>query len=371
MSDSVSRICHITTVHPRKDIRIYFKECISLSAVYDVCLIVADGKGSETEGSVRIIDIYSGKRSRINRILFIAYKAYKMALAVNCEVYHFHDPEFLFYGLLLRMKGKKVIYDVHEDLPGQVLSKGYINPFFRKPISKLVSFTEKMICQRLSVIITVTPEINKRFFQYNRNSFIINNWPRIEELEMSGSVAKSKNEICYIGGITRVRGLEVLIDSLENIDVSLNLAGNFESDEFRLCLMNKPGWKKVNYLGFLSRKDTFRVISKSIAGLVTFCPEPNHVTAQPTKMFEYMLAGIPVIASDFPKWQEFIRTHNCGMCVNPKDADAISMAIRFFIDNPEIAHKMGENGKKAIEESYTWKKEEAKLLEIYSKLLSE
>jgi glycosyltransferase involved in cell wall biosynthesis len=370
MSDSVKRICHITTVHPRKDIRIFFKECASLSAVYDVSLIVADGKGSDTDGKVRIIDIYKGERSRINRILFISYKAYKMAMAVNCEVYHFHDPEFLFYGLLLKFRGKKVIYDVHEDLPDQVMSKGYINPFFRKPLSKLVSFIEKKISQKLTAVITVTPEINKRFIKNNQNSFIINNWPRLEEMDLSDPVPKEKNEICYIGNITKVRGLGELVDSLEKIDVSLNLAGNFESEEFRNFLINKPGWKKVMYYGFLSRRDTFQIISKSIAGIVTFYPEPNHLTAQPTKMFEYMLAGIPVIASDFPKWKEFLNLYNCGISVNPKDPDAISKAIMSLINNPEIAHKMGENGKRAIKESFSWKTEETKLLDIYSNILS-
>ena len=370
MSDSVKRICHITTVHPRRDIRIFLKECVSLSSVYEVTLVVADGKGNETDNKIKIIDVYNGRTSRLNRILFVSFKAYKMALAIDCDSYHFHDPEFLIYGLLLKLKGKKIIYDVHEDLPRQVMSKGYIYPIFRKPISSLVAYLEKLIARRLTAVITVTPEINMRFSIYNKNSFIISNYPRIEELELTEPKKKSDSEVCYIGGITRVRGLETLIDSLEKTDVTLNLAGNFESDEFKKKLMNKPGWEKVNYLGFLTRKETFEVLSRSIAGLVTFYPEPNHISARPTKLFEYMLAGIPVIASDFPIWKEFLNQNECGISVDPTNPKDISKAIMFFVNNPDLAKKMGENGKKVVLDTYSWKNEEKKLMDIYSDILA-
>ena len=370
MSESIKKICHITTVHPRFDIRIFYKECISLSSVYDVNLIIADGKGDEFTSDIKIFDVLRGRKSRLNRILRTGRRAYQKALDLNCAIYHFHDPEFLFYGLMLQRKGKRVIYDVHEDLPKQVLSKGYINPIFRKLLSILIKRTENSIVPRLSAIVTVTQSINNRFSELNRHCCIINNYPKFNDGGLQEFIAEKKNEICYIGSITKVRGIEELIDSMDDIDVRLNLAGNFESDSFKTRLMSKPGWAKVNYLGYISPKETYEVMLRSFAGISTLYPEPNYLTSQATKIFEYMYAGIPVIASDFPQWKEFINKNKCGICVDPKDPVSIADAIVYLKNNSDIARKMGENGKKAVSETYSWKTEEHTLLELYEQILS-
>ncbi len=98
---------------------------------------------------------------------------------------------------------------------------------------------------------------------------------------------------------------------------------------------------------------------------------PNHVDAQPNKMFEYMSAGIPVIASDFPLWREIIEGCGCGICVDPLDPKKIAEAIDYLVDNPEIARRMGENGRKAVYDRYNWDVEEKKLLALYDSLLRE
>jgi glycosyltransferase involved in cell wall biosynthesis len=366
MSESIKKICHITTVHPRYDIRIFYKECLSLTSAYKVFLIVADGKGDEEIRNINIIDVSSGKKSRIHRIIFTGYRAFRKALEVDCEIYHFHDPEFLFYGLFLQRRGKKVIYDVHEDLPKQILSKTYLNPLLRKIMSQLILVIEKYISPRLSAIVTVTKSIQNRFSELNHNCYNINNYPKFEELGYKNGSIEKRNEICYIGDITKIRGIEELIDSIECIDLVLNLAGNFESESFKNRLMNKPGWKKVNYLGFINPKEAFNVMLRSFAGISTLYPEPNYLNSQATKIYEYMYAGIPVVASNFPLWKELIDKNNCGICVDPKNKVSVAEAISYLKDNPEIAKTMGENGKQAVIEVYSWKTEEKKLLDLYS-----
>ena len=370
MSASDRKICHLTTVHPRFDNRIFYKECLSLAAEYNVYLIVADGKGNEVKNGIQIIDVLSGRKSRINRFFFTTRRAYKKALEIDCDLYHFHDAEFLFYGCRLKRNGKKVVYDVHEDLPKQVLSKSYINPVLRKILSRMIMFFEKKISSELSAVITATPNIYNRFSKLNSRCQIINNYPKFEEFGAVHDKAEKKNEICYIGSITKVRGIEELIESIENIDVSLNLAGNFESESFKARLMNKPGWKKVNYLGFISPGEAYRVMLRSFAGICTLHPEPNYLDSQATKIFEYMYAGIPVIASDFPAWKEFVEHNKCGICVNPRKASSISSAIRFFKDNPDKAEEMGKNGNLSVRVTYSWATEERKLRDLYSSILA-
>ncbi len=367
MSESIKRICQITTVHPRNDIRIFHKECVSLSNIYTVYLIVADGKGNETNDNVIIIDIGKTNNSRVKRILVTTFRAYKTALALNCDLYHFHDPEFLLHGLKLVKKGKKVIYDVHEDVPKQTLSKEYINPLYRRFLATLINIIEKITSPRLSYIVTVTESINNRFIKWNENSSVISNFPDTENLVTPQG--RTRTGICYVGNISSIRGIENIMDSLEFLDIVLHLAGDFETENYKKRIQSHPFWYKVKYYGTVDFLEAKKIMQDSIAGLVTYLPMPNHIEAQPNKMFEYMACGTPVIASDFPLWKNIIETNNCGICINPTDPKSIANGINTLLKNPEKAMEMGLTGQRLVINRYNWKNESIKLIELYSDLL--
>jgi glycosyltransferase involved in cell wall biosynthesis len=367
MSVSIKRICHISTAHPRYDIRIFYKECRTLSTVYSVSLLIADGKGGEIKDGVQIVDVGKHYNSRIRRIIITAFKAYRQAVSLDCDLYHFHDPEFLFYGFLLAKKGKKVIYDVHEDVPKQTLSKDYIYPLFRRLIASLIGIIERIISPRLSSIITVTDSINSRFIKWNRNSQVIGNFPDTDEIILKQGILR--NGICYVGSISSIRGIDYIMDSLAFSDVTLHLAGEFETDDYREKIQSHKFWYKVKYYGAVDLKRAMEIIQSSVAGLVTYLPVPNHIDAQPNKMFEYMACGTPVIASDFPLWKNIIEANNCGICVNPVVPESIAEGINTIIKNPERAGEMGKNGQSTVKNRYNWETESIKLKGLYSDLL--
>jgi glycosyltransferase involved in cell wall biosynthesis len=96
---------------------------------------------------------------------------------------------------------------------------------------------------------------------------------------------------------------------------------------------------------------------------------PNYLTGLSTKLFEYMAAGLPVIASDFPLWKGFVEGNDCGVCVNPLDTEEIARAIEYLMDHPDRRRKMGENGRNVVLEKYSWERESAHLLQIYDEML--
>ncbi|MBN2778887.1 MAG: glycosyltransferase family 4 protein [Bacteroidales bacterium] len=363
----MTKICHITTVHQRYDVRIYHKQCTSLSKKWsDINIIVADGKGDEEKNGIKFHDI--GKPTgRKERFLKKTKQAFEKAISIKADVYHLHDPELLRIALKLKKSGAKVIFDSHEDLPRQITSKPYIPKFLRKPLAFFVEIYEDRIAKRIDGIVTATPFIRDRFIKINRNCIDINNYPLESEISINHSVTQKENKVCYIGGITKIRGLSQVIEGIKDTSLKLDLAGEV-TDDYLSELQSISGWQQVNLLGFIDRKQSQDVKNSSVAGIVTFLAEPNHINAQPNKIFEYMASGLPVIGSNFPLWKIIIEDNHCGICVDPTSPAEISNAINYLADNPKIAKQMGENGKRLVQEKYNWGIEEKKLYEFYSNL---
>jgi glycosyltransferase involved in cell wall biosynthesis len=363
-------VAHLTSVHARDDTRIFLKQCRSLAANgYRVSLIVADGKGDERRDGVHILDV-GRSAGRLGRMTGAARRVFRRAAELDADICHLHDPELLPFGLLLKRRGAAVVFDAHEDLAKQIMDKPYLHPWSRAAVSAAVGSFERFACARLDAVVTATPAIRRRFQGQGIKAVDINNFPLPGELETPTDWRRKAREVCYVGSIAVSRGIREIVRAcaLSRSGVRLNLGGRFVDRELEAELKRSPGWRSVNELGYLDRGGVREVLGRSIAGLVTLHPTSAYLNSLPVKMFEYMSAGLPVIASDFPLWREIVEGSNCGLLVDPHDPAAIADAIDCLAENPALAEEMGARGRAAVATRYNWAAEEAKLLALYASL---
>lgn len=367
------KIVHLTSAHPRYDTRIFIKESSSLAEIYDTYLIVADGKGDEIVNGVSILD--AGKFSgRLNRMINAPNAVYKRAKRLDADLYHLHDPELIPIGLKLKKLGKKVIFDAHEDLPNQVKSKHYIPKPLRVLLPSMVRKFEEYTCSKFDgVVVAAEPVIKDKFLEINPKTIVINNFPLLEELASLSNTNNTSNQVCYVGGLAETRGIVELVKSvkLSKNNLKLVIAGNFPTKELEDKVRKIDGWNQVDFRGYVDRQSISDILEESSVGMVTLHPTPSYLNSMPVKLFEYMAAGIPVVASNFPLWEVIINNAGCGLCVDPLEPQKIAEAIDYFIDNPIEAIEMGDRGRKAVLEKYNWTIEKNKLFEFYNTILGE
>jgi glycosyltransferase involved in cell wall biosynthesis len=370
-SDRKPKVAHLTSVHNPSDTRIAFRECFSLAqAGYDVVLIAA-GQPASLPAGVRFVGVRK-PRNRFERMTATIWNIYRAAVREQADVYHFHDPELMAVGLALRARGARVVFDVHEDIPKDMLEKPWIPAPLRRPVALASEIVLRALQRSYSAIVTATPETAELFRA--GNTVVVCNYPRIEELRPREvpAFAERPRAAVYLGDISQLRCIEEMVGAMGSPhltpDIRLALAGTFESEQVEKNVRAMPGFRRVDYLGYCPRPQVASVLARGRAGLLLFRPADYLKDAMPTKLFEYLGSGIPVIISECLPCNDLVRQHDCGVVVNQGDVDDIAKAISFLVDNPEIAHAMGERGRALITERYQWSTEAAKLTTLYAQI---
>jgi len=384
MPTSNRKVCILSTVHSPFDTRIFHKQAKTLvQAGYDVTLIVQHDKSEVVDG-VKIIAL-SKPRNRSTRIFGLTWRAFRLALRQKADIYHFHDPELLLVGMLLKLLTRRhVVYDVHENVRKQILNKTWLFPWIRKPLSWTYVLIERACLLFIDGIIIAEDSYIENY-QGRKNAVALRNYPILTYLEPREDVGKTNRgaghsfKVIYVGGLTRLRGALELVEAMRIMkadgyeEVRLDLIGPISSPELKreldavICQHDLEGY--VSIPGPILHEQVHEILSQSQVGMAVLHPDPNYVDSLPTKLFEYMAAGLPVIASNFPLWKEIVERNECGLTVNPLDPREIAKAIEYLLAHPEEAQRMGENGRRAVLEKYNWEREAKKLLTLYEELL--
>lgn len=370
-------VCHVTTVHPALDVRIARKELASLARAGFDCVLIAHGEpGSRDEALALGVDLVDlGPRRparRLSRMVGSSARALVRALAAKASVYHVHDPELVPVGLVLKALGRRVILDVHEDLKAQIEVKHWIPPRARAPIGALARWLERVAARRFDAVVAATPFIGQLFEPYARRVAVVNNYPWTDELhdagEPGGADWSARDRVLYVGGISELRGVRELVEAAGRARTRVLLAGSWFTAAERDRARALPGYAYVDELGQVGRAALRPLFGRSFAGICALHATPNHVNAQPIKLFEYMAAGLPVIASDFPLWRSIVEGAGCGVLVDPTRPERIADAIRHLREHPAQAREMGRRGREAVLGRFNWEREGEALVALYDEL---
>jgi glycosyltransferase involved in cell wall biosynthesis len=362
-------VVHLTSVHSAYDLRI-LKECRSLAdAGYQVTIIAPHSCNEINEGvQIRGVLTFEGRFRRMTRTV---WRVYREAVRQRADIYHFHDPELIPVGLLLKAHGKRVIYDAHEAYPQKILSKSWIPLRLRPLVSRLFAVVERIACVMLDHVVAADRWTAATL--PGRHVTTVANYPLLTPMQGVRSEAKSvpaKHTLIYAGGLNDDRGLQVMLEVarlLVDRDVELHLLGDFEKPEDEQHIRELHN---VRYFGFQPLETLYGHMSNADLGLVLLQPVPAYSYAgeNTNKLFEYMLCGLPVIASNFPNLRQIIKVTRCGLCVDPKRPDQAARAILHLLERPKLREQLGKNGRNAVLKTYNWAMEERKLLHVYRNL---
>lgn len=378
-------IAHIAAFHKATDARIYHKECLSLAgAGHDVRLLVAEPPDDAVTqvGPGRIEFERLGVRPSRNHAVWLAralWAVWRQARTTRAPVYHFHEGDMIPALLLVKLaRGSdvKVIYDAHEDLPRQVRSRCVsVGLRWLAPVvGSVYGFTDWLAKRCFDGFVCATPTIAEKFPP--GRTVTVCNYPKLDEFpppDAQTPYAERPRDVVYAGGISKIRGVFEMVRAMELLpgelsQTRLNLAGEFGSPALREQAAALPAWPRVVEHGYLGRDEIAALYGRSRVGLVLLHPRVNYLDALPVKLFEYMAAGLPVVASDFPLWRRIVEEAGCGLLVDPLDPRAVADAMAWLLTHPQEAEAMGRRGREAVERQYNWGTQAEELLGLYRRL---
>lgn len=360
--------CVITSGHNAFDDRIFHKECGTLAKEGYRVHLVAPHDHDETVGGVHVVCLPTAD-SRFVRMTKVCWLAFCRAWKSGAQIIHIHDPELILVGFLLKCLGKKVIYDVHENVPKQILSKEWLGSRgTRVIVAYLVNAMEKCADLVFDGIVAATPDIARRFRP--SKTVTVRNMPirRYIDVATRNADRDGHSVVVYSGGLSEIRGIKEIIQAMIMVpeEVELWLLGTWENEQFQRECAELQGWARCSYKGSFPYGAHYPLMKQAVMGTVIFLPEPNHLEALPNKPFEYMACGLPTVMSDFPYWREMFG--ECAVFADPTNPKDIAAKIKYLIDNPAEAKLLGSRGRFLIETQYNWEVESQKLLSLYGRL---
>jgi glycosyltransferase involved in cell wall biosynthesis len=362
----------LTTTHLPHDGRIFEKEAKSLAKEHDVTIIAFSENGSiQEDGGVQIVAVRKPSSNLLHPLTL--WRAFRVCLNHKCDVIHCHEPDALLIGVLTKfLKGRRVVYDIHEHWPSEIpFDLGLPNAtVLTRILEPLLSWGEVLLARFADAKIAVSESVAERFGRNGTLPVIVSNYSIAGSVPPAPQAGRSRNVIYMAGNMQLFHGIRECIQAMSKVaatfpDVSLTLVGNIREDIGAIAVKTDPR-PVITMTGYLPYREMYETLREGSIGLLVFQPDYyNAYIGLPNKLFDYMLCGLPVVASDFPEICKVVSETECGVLVDPTSPDAIAEAIAYLLEHPDEARRMGENGRTAVLERYNWGEMEMRLLEVY------
>jgi len=361
------------------DQRVY-KEAKALSnAGFEVTLVTPDPDERRTDvDDISVITVSTRTRGTT------AKKLVKVLRKLDCDVYHAHEYDGGYVGATLKLlTGRPVFYDVHDDVPGLLADiKG--NP----KLERVYDTIERRMIKAMKGLVLAADSLVPRYSKLHKNTVVINNYPMLELfqeckqkqvnstdpdiLELAERTT-GKFTLGYVGGISRRRGILSMLEIMKELEkeknINLLLIGNFDrakDEKEALGYIAEHNLKdRIIFKPWVDYKKLPAYLYLINAGLVIFEPLSWLKDVVPTKIYDYMACGKPVIASKLPGIEKMVSSATCGILVEPGDTAGLAEAVRNLAGSPELADKLGKNGYDAARSKYNWDIEAVKLVGFY------
>jgi glycosyltransferase involved in cell wall biosynthesis len=316
--------------------------------------------------------------SRADRIFRTVPAVYRRAIETNGDLYHIHDPELLAVALILCRRGKRVVYDVHEDYPSTIRHSAWLPLHLRGTVSSSFAEVERYASRKFSALIGANSEITKRVSSFNPLVITIANYPALRDYPSEPLFDKarySSGTIVSFGGVSSRTCTRAIVEALgripSDLPVRLLLAGSERSEPLLSEIGQLPGWSRVRYTRMLAVREMLATLLEANLAFILFSPQPNHLGVGSNRFYESLAAGVPVITSNFPNWKETVNKTGCGIAVDPMDPRAIAEATIYLLSHPTESAEMGRRGYAIAQKHFNWERECRKLHALYEYLLKE
>ena len=360
--DKKKKFCFFTSVGRDNYEVIVYRRAKSLrESGYNTLFVVNDDKGESYIEDTRVVSTGIIAGGYLKRILFNPWRTFKKLKSIDADVYQTYSVDLLFVCVLLKLCGKKVIFDLREDHPYSYYLKSRKPKLVNHILVSIMALFMKLCLKNVDVVIAATDAIEAYLRKWGIKRVItIGNFPVLNPNHVLTYEDYIKRKPCllYYGSIYVISRQEIILDALSKAEnVNYLLAGKFEYEYYKKEIEKHPYWNHVDFRGVFDKKQLEEFYKEAtMSNVLRDFAVTNYKEGSLgiIKLFESMEAGLPIICANVPVYQKLMNEYKCGLLVNPTDVSEILHAIQYLATNKKEAFKMGQMGRKAVEDKYSW-----------------
>lgn len=351
---------------------------------FEVYNVVGDNRPIEVREGITIIPTGYNAKSFLRRLFVSPYKLYSKLIEVDADVYHTVHVDQLLICLLLKRRGKRVLFEMQEDHPYSLLWKSKAPKWLLKPIVWLMSKWMGFVLRRVDVITALSYDTVNYLKSWGIAPDKIHLWGNFPVINKDYNLPLEdyllrEDRILYFGIIYSYSKQEVFLKALSQIPgVHYLVAGVFmgnEQNSYKPKIISMPEWNNVEFIEGFKHEELKDFIKRSTISNVVrdFSAYPMEKSGSfgIIKIFESMEAALPIICADMPIYRDIFKEYNCGILVDPCNKQQIKDSIDYLVNHKKEAWQMGQEGRRAVIEKYSWDALSVTYLRIINGLLTE